>query len=255
MTSKELKLNETYFGFKFISKEYVEEIKSTALIFEHLKTKAKILKLQNNETENSFSISFKTPSTDSTGMQHIMEHSVLNGSKKYPLRDPFATLAKSTINSFLNAFTWKDKTAYAFSSSNKKDFFKLLDVYLDAVFNPKAIENKKIFLQEGWRYTLDENNKLKYDGIVYNEMKGVYSSVNNLIEEYTLSNLFPETEYSFDSGGNPKEIPNLTYESFIAYYKKHYHPTNSKVYFYGNNDILEELKFLEENFFFKLFLF
>lgn len=245
----ELNLNQTYEGFKLLKKEEAVEINSIAYHFEHERTKAKLLFLKNDDNDKTFAITFRTPPNDSTGLPHILEHSVLCGSEKYPLKDSFATLAKSTINSFINAFTFPDKTMYPFSTTNIEEFHKLMDVYLDAVFFPNIYKHKEIFLQEGWRFEIDEKtNKLKYNGVVYGEMKGAFSSAGRILDSHTQRALFPNTCYGVESGGDPEDIVNLKYEDFLDFHKKYYHPSNSLIYLYGDSNIEDELKILNENF-------
>lgn len=244
----ELKINQDYEGFKLLKIQEVREIASIAYHFEHKKTKAKLLFLKNDDNEKTFTISFRTPPYDSTGIAHILEHSVLCGSQKYPIKDSFATLAKSTINSFINAFTFPDKTMYPFSTTNISEFHKLMDVYLDAVFFPNIYKHKEIFLQEGWRFEFDENNKLKYNGVVYGEMKGAFSSPNRILQSHLQRTLFPDNCYGVESGGYPEDIVNLNYEDFLDFHKKYYHPSNCMIYVYGNCNIEEELKIINENY-------
>lgn len=236
-----------YKNFKLIDERELTDINSTAYLFEHKKTKAKILKLGNEDENKVFSIAFKTIPTDSTGVAHIMEHSVLNGSNKYTTREPFMDLLKSSLQTFLNAITYPDKTCYPVASRNDKDFKNLVDVYLDAVFNPIVYEKENIFYQEGWHYELKNiDDDIKYNGVVYNEMKGSYSSIYTIIFDELYKYLYPDTTYSYSSGGDPYHIPDLTYEKFLEFHKKFYHPSNSFIYFYGNGNIEEELDHLSE---------
>lgn len=245
----ELNLNQIYEGFKLLKVENTNEINSIAYHFEHVKTKAKLLFLKNDDKDKTFAITFRTPPYDSTGLPHILEHSVLCGSEKYPLKDSFATLAKSTINSFINAFTFPDKTMYPFSTTNIEEYHKLMDVYLDAVFFPNIYKTKEIFLQEGWRFELNEDNsKLNYNGVVYGEMKGAFSSANRILDSHTQRALFPDTCYGVESGGDPQDIVNLKYEDFLDFHRKYYHPSNSLIYLYGNSNIVDELKLINGNF-------
>lgn len=244
-----MKTGEIYFGFKLISSEFIKECNSEAMIFEHIKTGARLLKLKNDDDNKVFSIGFRTKPVDSTGVAHIVEHTVLAGSRKYKSKDPFTDLYKGSLQTFLNAMTYPDKTIYPVASRNKKDFWNLVDVYLDAVFYPSIGERKEVFLQEGWRLDYDkEKDKLSYKGIVYNEMRGAMSGADDQVEEFILQALLPDTIYSVNSGGDPYDIPKLTYENFLAFHKKYYHPSNSYIYFYGDGDILEELKYLDENY-------
>ncbi len=232
-------------GFELKAVEEVNEISSLAYIFEHVKTRAKLLFLKNSDIEKTFSITFRTPPYDHTGLPHILEHSVLCGSRKFPLKDPFAQLAKSTIQSFLNALTFSDKTVYPFSTINDKEFSKMMRVYLDAVFFPKIYDQKEIFLQEGWRYELEnKESELKYNGIVYGEMKGMFSSAENILESHIMRGLFPDTCYGFESGGDPGHIVDLQYEDFLEFHKKYYHPSNSFICICGDADIAKYLKLI-----------
>ncbi|WP_297811707.1 insulinase family protein [uncultured Finegoldia sp.] len=238
---------QNYKNFKLIDTRELSDINSTAYLFEHEKTKAKILKLSNDDENKVFSIAFKTIPQDSTGVAHIMEHSVLNGSKKYTTREPFMDLVKSSLQTFLNAMTYPDKTCYPVASRNAKDFKNLVDVYLDAVFNPIVYKKKNIFYQEGWHYEIKKvDDDIKYNGVVYNEMKGAYSSIYTIIFDELFKYLYPDTTYSYSSGGNPYNIPDLTYEKFLEFHDKYYHPSNSFIYFYGNGNIEEELDHLSE---------
>jgi len=245
----EFNKGEVFFGFKVIDNQEIEDIVSEGTIFEHEKTGAKLLFLKNKDDNKVFSISFRTPPKDSTGVAHILEHSVLCGSKKYPVKEPFVELAKGSLNTFLNAFTFPDKTMYPVASKNNKDFSNLIDVYLDAVFNPDIYKYPEIMMQEGWHYELDnKENEINYKGVVYNEMKGAFSSPESILFRKITESLFPDTAYGVESGGDPDIIPELTQEKFIEFHKKYYHPSNCYLYFYGDLDILEKLKYLDENY-------
>lgn len=245
----QLKLNETYHGFKLIDEKYIEENNSTGRLFAHVKTGAKLYYLSNDDDNKVFSITFKTPPADSTGLPHILEHSVLCGSRKYPVKEPFVELIKGSLNTFLNAMTFPDKTMYPVASKNEKDFENLMDVYLDAVFYPRIYDHKEIFFQEGWHYHIeDENEDITYNGVVYNEMKGAFSNPEDVLGRKVQESLFPDTPYGKESGGDPDEIPNLKYEDFISFHKKYYHPSNSYIYLYGDGDVLAHLKYLDENY-------
>ncbi|MEQ8196648.1 MAG: insulinase family protein [Clostridiaceae bacterium] len=236
-------------GFKLDKVKYLKEINSTGLIFTHEKTKAQLIKLSNEDDNKVFSISFKTPPENSTGVPHILEHSVLCGSEKFTSKEPFVELLKGSLNTFLNAMTFPDKTMYPVASKNKKDFFNLMDVYLDAVLHPNLYKEKEIFMQEGWHYEIDEaSQELKINGVVYNEMKGVYSSPESIIGREATTSLYPDTTYGVDSGGDPEVIPSLTYEGFVDFHKKFYHPSNSIVFLYGDGDTEEELAFINEKY-------
>lgn len=244
-----LKTNEVYSGFKLLESKSIKEVESTGYLFEHEKTGAKLYYLSNEDDNKVFSVSFRTPPTDSTGLPHILEHSVLCGSEKYPVKEPFVELIKGSLNTFLNAMTFPDKTMYPIASMNNKDFINLMDVYLDAVFNPKIYDEKGIFLQEGWHYHLENvEDDIRYVGVVYNEMKGAFSNPEEVVNRKVQETLFPDTPYGLESGGDPDVIVDLTYEDFIDFHKKYYHPSNSYIYFYGNGDILEHLAFVHENY-------
>ncbi|MCR4839785.1 MAG: insulinase family protein [Eubacterium sp.] len=225
------------------------EVNGTGYVFRHNKTKARILVIQNDDINKVFAIGFRTPPTNSKGIQHIIEHTVLCGSKKYPAKDPFVELAKGSLNTFLNAMTYSDKTVYPVASCNDKDFRNLTDVYLDAVFHPNIYDKEEIFMQEGWHYELaDADSPLIYNGVVFNEMKGVYSSPDSVISRSVGKCLFPDSVYRHDSGGDPKDIPALTREEYLDYHSKYYHPSNSYIYLYGNVDIAEQLEYLDREY-------
>lgn len=229
--------------------EKIEEINGTAYLLEHDKTKAKVLLVLNEDTNKVFSIGFRTPPSDDTGVPHITEHSVLCGSRKFPVKDPFVELAKGSLNTFLNAMTYPDKTVYPIASVNDKDFHNLMEVYLDAVFYPNTYSNDKILKQEGWHYHLEDmNDEISYNGVVYNEMKGAYSSAEQMLMQAIQKSLLPDTTYGCDSGGDPKAIPDLTYEAFLDFHKKYYHPSNSYIYLYGDVDVEKELAFIDEEY-------
>ena len=244
-------INEIYNNFKLISKEFVKEENSDVLIFEHIATKAKLIKLVNEDPNKTFGIGFRTPPNNSTGVAHILEHTVLNGSKKYTTREPFMDLLKSSLQTFLNAMTFSDKTIYPVASRNDKDFHNLIDVYLDAVFNPRIYDIKEIFMQEGWHYELNNaESDIEYKGVVYNEMKGAMSSAEDQVMDKLMRTLYPDTIYKYNSGGDPYEIPKLKYEEFLDFHTKYYHPSNSYIFLYGNGDTIKELahidKFIDE---------
>ncbi len=239
-------LNKTYHGFEFNEKKHVDEINADVYIGKHTKSGARLLYVAADDDNKVFSISFKTVPDNDTGVMHILEHSVLNGSDKYPVREPFVELLKSSMQTFLNAMTYPDKTMYPVASCNEKDFENLMDVYLDAVFHPAIYQKKEIFLQEGWHY--EGGEKECFRGVVYNEMKGEMSSEDSLLSEYLQNTMFPDVCYSKNSGGDPKAIPNLTYEEFIETHKKFYHPCNSYIYLYGNMDVTEKLRLMDEGY-------
>ncbi|MGL4731881.1 MAG: insulinase family protein [Clostridium sp.] len=245
----ELKINDSYHGFKLLREENVKECKSIARIFEHEKSGARLLNLANDDDNKLFSIGFRTTPTDSTGVAHILEHSVLCGSKKFKTKDPFGDMYKSSLNTFLNAMTFTDKTIYPVSSRNHKDFMNLMNVYLDAVLYPRIYENHEILRQEGWRYDLDEKtNKLCYKGVVYSEMQGALSSPEEVICSDIYRSVFPNTTYQFVSGGAPEDIPNLNQKDFEEFHQKYYHPTNSYIFLYGDQNLEDCLKFINEEY-------
>ena len=236
-------------NYSVIKEEYVEEMNGTATLLQHNGTKARVLVVQNDDNNKVFTIGFRTPPTDDTGVPHIIEHSVLCGSKKFPAKDPFVELAKGSLNTFLNAMTYPDKTVYPIASVNDKDFHNLMEVYLDAVFYPNIYTNDKIMKQEGWHYHIEKKeDPITYNGVVYNEMKGVYSSAEQQLMQAIQSSLFPDTTYGVESGGDPKAIPDLTYQAFLDFHKKYYHPSNSYIYLYGDVDVEKELQFIHEEY-------
>ena len=242
-----MKVNQRIHGFILQREEKIDEINGIARIFQHEKTGARLIYLSNEDRNKVFQIGFRTPSNNSTGVAHIMEHSVLCGSRKYPLKEPFVELLKGSLNTFLNAMTYPDKTVYPIASTNDKDFMNLMDVYLDAVFYPAIYENQNIFRQEGWHYHIEKpEDPIIYNGVVYNEMKGVYSNPEEYLQNVLFSTLFPDSIYGKDSGGNPDEIPELSYEDYCAFHKRYYHPSNAYIYFYGNGDVEEHLQYLDE---------
>ncbi|KAB5561241.1 hypothetical protein DKX38_006198 [Salix brachista] len=272
------------YGFEKVSGEFIGECKSKAVLFKHKKTGAEVMSVSNDDENKVFGIVFRTPPKDSTGIPHILEHSVLCGSRKYPLKEPFVELLKGSLHTFLNAFTYPDRTCYPVASTNTKDFYNLVDVYLDAVFFPKCVEDYQTFQQEGWHFELnDPSEEISYKGVVFNEMKGVYSQPDNIlgraaqqasspisncfdfnhfcmqsvdyldipsclstiIHEYNFA-LFPDNTYGVDSGGDPKVIPKLTFEQFKEFHGKYYHPSNARIWFYGDDDPAERLRILSE---------
>lgn len=238
-----------YHGFKLIETKEVKEINSLYRIFQHEKSGAKLLNFQNDDDNKVFAIAFRTPPNDDTGVAHIMEHSVLCGSRKFPIKDPFVELAKGSLNTFLNAMTYPDKTVYPVASKNEQDLFNLMDVYLDAVFYPNIYKYPEILMQEGWHYELNsKDEEITYKGVVYNEMKGAFSSPEDVLYRNIEKSLFPNTAYGYESGGDPKHIPELTYEDFLDFHKKYYHPSNSYIYLYGNGDIESQLQFINEEY-------
>ncbi len=233
-------------AYELVKEEKIEELNSQAYILEHKKSGAKVFLLSNDDENKVFTIGFRTPPADSTGTPHILEHSVLCGSRKFPAKDPFVELVKGSLNTFLNAMTYPDKTVYPVASCNDQDFHNLMDVYLDAVFHPNIYTNPKIFIQEGWHYELEsEDSPLTINGVVYNEMKGAFSSPESVLERYISSALYPDTPYACESGGDPDEIPKLSYEAFLNFHRTYYHPSNSYIYLYGNMDMEKTLDWMD----------
>ncbi|MCS7087820.1 MAG: insulinase family protein [Thermoflexales bacterium] len=232
-------------GFELLREQDIPEINTKARLYRHVKTGAQLLSLINDDENKVFGIAFTTPPYDSTGLPHILEHSVLCGSRNYPLKEPFIELAKGSLNTFLNAFTYPDRTVYPVASQNVKDFYNLIDVYLDAVFYP--LLTRWTLMQEGWHYELeDKSQPLQFRGVVFNEMKGAYSSPENVLGRTIQMTLLPDTPYGVDSGGDPAEIPNLTYEAFLAFHRKYYHPSNARILFYGDDDPEERLRYMNK---------
>ncbi len=244
-----LDVNKNYSGFVITQAAYINELQSEAYVMEHRYSGARLLYLGNHDDNKVFSISFRTPPHDDTGVAHILEHSVLCGSRKYPLKEPFVELVKGSMNTFLNAMTYPDKTMYPVASRNAKDFQNLMDVYLDAVFYPLLYDNKYTLRQEGWHYNIDEpEGELSYNGVVYNEMKGVFSSADAVLDYEAMKNLFPDTPYAYESGGHPDAIPKLTQEAFEHFHTTYYSPENSYIYLYGDMDIEATLQYLNNEY-------
>lgn len=242
-------INKTYNGFKLLEERDVKEANSISRTFLHEKTGAKLIYLSNDDNNKVFTVGFRTPPEDSTGAPHIIEHCVLSGSRKYRTKEPFMDLIKGSLQTFLNAMTYPDKTIYPVASRNDKDFQNLMDVYLDAVFHPRIYEMPEIFMQEGWHYEImDKEDPIVYKGVVYNEMRGAYSSAESLLIERISQSLFPDTIYRHSSGGDPYVIPELTYENFLKFHSKYYHPSNSYIYLYGDGDVLEHLAYLDREY-------
>ena len=240
-------LGKNYSGFQLQQQESISELNSLALLFTHLKTGAEVLVMENDDDNKVFSATFKTPPSNDRGVAHILEHSVLCGSRKYPVKEPFLELLKGSLQTFLNAMTFPDKTMYPVASRNKKDFFNLMDVYLDAVFYPNITQ--ETFMQEGWHHELElPDQNISYKGVVFNEMKGVFSSPESILDRHLAHSLFPSTTYGFESGGDPEAITDLTYKEFKDFHNKHYHPSNSRIFFYGDGDTLEYLNFLDNEY-------
>ena len=235
--------------YEILDEHRVEDVQSDGFILRHKKSGARIAILSNNDDNKVFYIGFRTPPEDETGVPHIIEHTTLCGSKKFPVKDPFIELAKGSLNTFLNAMTYPDKTVYPVASCNDQDFKNLMDVYLDAVFNPNITKYEEIFKQEGWHYELTgKDDELKINGVVYNEMKGAYSSPDEVLSSQIYRSLFPDNTYSKDSGGNPEYIPKLTYEAYLDFYHKYYRPSNSYIYLYGDMDVVERLEWLDKEY-------
>ncbi|KAL9238159.1 hypothetical protein vseg_012625 [Gypsophila vaccaria] len=234
-------------GFEKVSEQSVQECKSKAVLYRHRKTGAQVMSVSNDDENKVFGIVFRTPPKDSTGIPHILEHSVLCGSRKYPLKEPFVELLKGSLHTFLNAFTYPDRTCYPVASTNTKDFYNLVDVYLDAVFFPKCVDDFHTFQQEGWHYELDHPSQdISFKGVVFNEMKGVYSQPDSVLARTIQQALFPDNTYSVDSGGDPRVIPRLTFEEFKDFHRRFYHPSNARIWFYGDDDPNERLRLLSE---------
>ena len=232
------------YGFKLLREQYIDELKTNARVYRHVQTGAELLSIINDDENKVFGITFRTPPRDSTGVAHILEHSVLCGSRKYPVKEPFVEILKGSLQTFLNAFTYPDRTCYPVASQNTRDFYNLIDVYLDAVFYPRI--TPEIFQQEGWHYEMEAlDGPLVYRGVVFNEMKGANSSPDRLLAEYSQQSLFPDTTYGLDSGGDPAVIPDLTYEQFRDFHRRYYHPSNARIFFSGDDDPEERLRLVD----------
>ena len=236
-------------AYEVLQTEELSDLKSKGTLLKHKKSGARVLLMENDDENKVFTIGFRTPPSDSTGVPHIMEHSVLCGSKEFPVKDPFVELVKGSLNTFLNAMTYPDKTVYPVASCNDKDFQNLMHVYMDAVFYPNIYQHDKTFRQEGWSYKLDDpEGELTISGVVYNEMKGAFSSPEGVLDRVVLNSLFSDNAYSVESGGDPEVIPELTYEQFLDFHRKYYHPSNSYIYLYGDMDMEEKLRWLDEKY-------
>ncbi len=247
--SEQFEVGSTYHGFKLLKKEFIQEVNSDVYYFEHEKSGARLMKIANDDKNKTFCAAFKTLPQSDCGTPHIIEHSVLNGSKNFPVKSPFTVLTKGSLNTFLNAMTASDVTFYPVASMNDKDFRNLMHVYLDAVFFPKIYENPKIFKQEAWHYELTGKDKpVEYKGVVYNEMKGSFSNPSRELGYHIDKHLFPDNTYGYSSGGHPEAIPDLTYEQFKQFHQKYYHPTNSYLYLYGDSDIKRDLAFIHKEY-------
>lgn len=244
-----MKKIEALTAYEVIEEREIKDIGSMSLLLRHKKTGARIALLSNDDENKVFCIGFRTPPENSTGVPHIIEHTVLCGSRDFPVKDPFVELVKGSLNTFLNAMTYSDKTVYPVASCNDRDFQNLMHVYLDAVFYPNIYKEEKIFMQEGWHYEMeDEDAPITINGVVYNEMKGAFSSPDEINDREVMNSLFPDTAYGVESGGAPDEIPTLTYERFLEFHQRYYHPSNSWIYLYGNMDMAEKLEWLDENY-------
>lgn len=234
-------------AYEILEERELKDLNSIGYRIRHKKSGAKIAVISNDDDNKVFYIGFRTPPEDSTGVPHIIEHTVLCGSKQYPVKDPFVELVKGSLNTFLNAMTYPEKTIYPVASCNKKDFQNLMSVYMDAVFHPNIYQQEEIFKQEGWHYELEEEQApITINGVVYNEMKGAFSSPDDVIQREILNSLFPDTAYGNESGGDPEHIPDLTYESYLDFHRKYYHPCNSYIYLYGDMDIAEKLQWMDQ---------
>ena len=233
------------YGFQLIKEQNIPELRTHARLFRHVQTGAELLSLENDDENKVFGVSFNTPTVDSTGLPHIMEHSVLCGSRKYPVKEPFVELFKGSLQTFLNAMTFPDKTVYPLASQNLQDFYNLIDVYLDAVFYPNITPHT--LRQEGWHYELDDPDQpLTFKGVVFNEVKGAYSDPDDLLQQYVKESLFPDNAYRFDSGGDPAVIPDLTYEQFKHFHATYYHPSNAQFFFYGDDPAEDRLRIVND---------
>ena len=236
-------------SYELMYEEYLDDIRSSGIILRHKKSGARVAVMSNDDSNKLFCAAFRTPPTNSTGVPHIIEHSVLNGSKHFPSRDPFMQLVKGSLNTFLNAMTYGDKTLYPVATCNDKDFKNLMHVYLDSVFYPNIYKYRQIFMQEGWHYEMENaDDELKVNGVVYSEMKGASSSPDNAVWDTVGKTMFPDTTYGVNSGGDPDVIPELSYEQFLEFHRSHYHPSNSYIFIYGDCDMDERLRFLDKEY-------
>ncbi len=235
-------------AYEVLERREIKDIDSVTYLCRHKKTGARVALISNNDDNKVFYVGFRTTPKDSTGVAHITEHSVLCGSRDFPVKDPFVELVKGSLNTFLNAMTYPDKTVYPVASCNDKDFQNLMHVYLDAVFYPNTYQNEAIFRQEGWHYELNEEGELTYNGVVYNEMKGAFSNPDSILYREITTALYPHTTYGVESGGAPEDIPDLTYEQFLEFHRTYYHPSNSYIYLYGDMDMAEKLAYIDEEY-------
>ena len=235
--------------YELIQKANLADLKSEGYLLRHKKTGARIVVMDNEDDNKVFCVGFRTPPEDDTGLPHILEHSVLCGSKNFPIKDPFVELVKGSLNTFLNAMTYPDKTVYPVASCNQQDFQNLMHIYMDAVFYPNIYRHEEIFRQEGWSYQLESaEDALTYNGVVYNEMKGAFSSPEGVLDRIVINSLFPDTCYANESGGDPDHIPELSYEQFLDFHRKYYHPSNSYIYLYGDMNFEEKLEWLDREY-------
>lgn len=236
-------------SYELIERRTIADLNSESYLLRHKKTGARVALLSNDDDNKVFYVGFRTTPVNSTGVAHILEHSVLCGSEHFPVKDPFVELVKGSLNTFLNAMTYPDKTLYPVASCNDKDFQNLMHVYLDAVFYPNIYKEEKIFMQEGWHYELsDKEEPLTLNGVVYNEMKGAFSSPDEVLVRELSNSLYPDTTYSFESGGDPQDIPKLSYEEFLNFHRSYYHPSNSYIYLYGDMDMAEKLDYIDKEY-------
>lgn len=236
-------------AYEILEKRPIKDLNSEGIILRHKKSGARIAVISNDDDNKVFYIGFRTPPEDSTGVAHIIEHTVLCGSDKYPVKDPFVELVKGSLNTFLNAMTYPEKTIYPIASCNDKDFQNLMSVYMDAVFHPNIYKYQEIFKQEGWHYELEsEDAPVTINGVVYNEMKGAFSSPDDVLSRQIMTSLFPDTTYANVSGGDPLHIPELTYEEYLDFHRRYYHPCNSYIYLYGDMDVAEKLAWMDEEY-------
>lgn len=246
-TDTSSKMGVEHDAYDILTTDMVEEYGAATTLYRHKKSGAELLSVSTDDDNKVFGITFRTPPEDSTGVPHILEHSVLCGSRKYKTKDPFVQLLQGSLQTFLNAFTYPDRTCYVVASQNEKDFYNLINVYSDAVFHPRAISDPMVHAQEGWHLELEnKDDPLIYKGVVYNEMKGVYSSPDSLLNRASQRSIFPDTTYGVDSGGDPKVIPDLSFEQFADFHRKFYHPSNSRIYFSGDDDVYARLEIMDE---------
>ena len=244
----DLELGGVTSGFELEKKQYVEAKKATLYTLRHKKCGARLLYFDRADLNKTFAVSFKTLPENDTGVFHILEHSVLNGSDKFPVKEPFVSLLQSSMQTFLNAYTFGDKTMFPVSSRNEQDLFNLMSVYLDAVFRPSIYSMPEIFMQEGWHYEFDEDGSVSYNGVVFSEMKGAYADVERIMGDACDRLMYPDTCYGFSSGGRPENITDLSYEQFIATHKRFYHPSNARFFIDGHMDIDSVLEYIDREY-------